>query len=206
MAQISPQVGNREFQHRYKARVEIRSIRASVAELLLEILIEIEWRRGNGNMSVQYGTWNLNGQPLGPGCHEKVSTLLAPYGPDSNEAYSESSVKILYRAFHTTKESRREIQPHISSSGAVITWDGRLDNRADLTSQLPDLVTVSSTDVAIIAAAYEKWGTNCFAKLIGDWALSIWQPVQRLLILAKDPIGTRHLYYSIDDNQVTWNL
>ncbi len=156
-------------------------------------------------MSVQYGTWNLNGQPLGPGCHEKVSTLLAPYGPDSNEAYSESSVKILYRAFHTTKESRREIQPHISSSGAVITWDGRLDNRADLTSQLPDLVTVSSTDVAIIAAAYEKWGTNCFAKLIGDWALSIWQPVQRLLILAKDPIGTRHLYYSIDDNQVTWS-
>ena len=48
------------------------------------------------------------------------------------------------------------------------------------------------------AASYEKWGANCFAKLIGDWALSIWNPSDRSLILAKDPIGTRHLYYSID--------
>ena len=55
------------------------------------------------------------------------------------------------------------------------------------------------------AAAYEKWGTNCFAKLIGDWALSIWNPLGRSLILAKDPIGTRHLYYSIDNGQVTWS-
>jgi asparagine synthase (glutamine-hydrolysing) len=59
--------------------------------------------------------------------------------------------------------------------------------------------------VAIVAAAYEKWGANCFAKLIGDWALSIWNPGNRSLILAKDPIGTRHLYYSFDNNQVTWS-
>jgi len=136
---------------------------------------------------------------------EKVSAVLAPYGPDSDESYSKGGVRILYRAFHTTKESHRETQPHISPSGAVITWDGRLDNRAELISELHDSLTIASTDVAIVAAAYEKWGADCFAKLVGDWALSIWNPVKRSLILAKDPIGTHHLFYSFDDHQVTWS-
>jgi len=156
-------------------------------------------------MSVQFGRWNWEGQPPTPDYIEKVGASLAPYGPDSNEAYSKDGVKILYRAFHTTKESRRETQPHISLSGAVLTWDGRLDNRAELISELRDSLTFRSTDVAIVAAAHEKWGTNCFARVIGDWALSVWNPNNRSLILAKDPIGTRHLYYSIDDNQVTWS-
>jgi len=156
-------------------------------------------------MSVQFGRWNFEGQPPAPDYIEKVSAALAPYGPDSNESYSNGGIRILYRAFHTTKESHREKQPLISSSGAVITWDGRLDNRAVLISELRDSLTVNSTDVAIVAAAYQKWGANCLGRLIGDWALSIWNPGERSLILAKDPIGTRHLYYSFDNNQVTWS-
>ena len=156
-------------------------------------------------MSVQFGRWNFEGQPPAPDYIEKVSATLAPYGPDSNESYSKGGVRILYRAFHTTQESRREKQPHSSPSGAVITWDGRLDNRAELISELRASLTVDSADVAIVAMAFEKWGANCFAKLIGDWALSMWNSGNRSLILAKDPIGTRHLYYSFDNHQITWS-
>src|SRR6202453_4978678 len=156
-------------------------------------------------MSVQFGRWNFEGQPPDPDYIDKASAALAPYGPDSIESYSANGVRILYCAFHTTKESRREKQPCISPSGAVITWDGRLDNRAELIEELRDVLALDSTDVAIVAAAYERWGADCFAKLIGDWALSIWNPGNRSLILAKDPIGTRHLYYSFDNNQVTWS-
>jgi len=156
-------------------------------------------------MSVQFGRWNWEGQPPAPDYIEKVSRVLAPYGPDSNESYSRDGINILYCAFHTTKESRRETQPHISPSGAVTTWDGRLDNRGELISELRDGLTFAPTDVAIVAAAYEKWGSDCFAKLIGDWALSVWNPNDCSLILAKDPIGTRHLYYSFNNSEVTWS-
>jgi asparagine synthase (glutamine-hydrolysing) len=156
-------------------------------------------------MSVQFGRWNFEGEPPAPDYIEKVSATLAPYGPDSNESYSKGGIRILYRAFHTTNESHREKQPYSSPSGAVITWDGRLDNRADLMNDLRDSLTVNSTDIAIIAASYEKWGANCLGKLIGDWALSIWNPRDRSVLLAKDPIGTRHLYYSFDDKQLTWS-
>jgi asparagine synthase (glutamine-hydrolysing) len=156
-------------------------------------------------MSVQFGRWNLEGRPPARDYIEKVCTILAPYGPDSNESYAEGGVKILYRAFHTTKESHRETQPHISTSGVVITWDGRLDNRAELIGELRDAVTKNSTDLAIVAAAYENWGMPCFARLIGDWGLSIWNPINRSLILATDAVGAKHLYYSFQTDHVTWS-
>src|SRR6267378_5379454 len=156
-------------------------------------------------MSVQFGRWNFDGKPVDRDYLEKAKASIAPYGPDDAGSYSKGNISILYHAFHTTKESRRETHPHVTASGAILTWDGRLDNRTDLIRHLRDIVTAASTDVAIVAAAYEYWGSDCFAMLIGDWALSLWDPHTRSLILAKDPIGTRHLYYSFDNDQVTWS-
>jgi asparagine synthase (glutamine-hydrolysing) len=156
-------------------------------------------------MSVQFGRWNFEGEPPAPEYIERVNAALAPYGPDSDESYSNGALTILYRAFHTTEESLREKQPCICPSGAVITWDGRLDNRSELINELRDSLTVNPTDVAIVAASYEKWGAECLGKLIGDWALSIWNPGEHSVLLAKDPIGTRHLYYSSDRDHATWS-
>jgi asparagine synthase (glutamine-hydrolysing) len=156
-------------------------------------------------MSVQFGRWNWDGKPVDQTFLAKVKPVIAAYGPDDEGAYAISNLSILYRAFHTTKESRRETQPHVTESGVVITWDGRLDNRAELIRHMRETLAISATDVSIVAAAYEEWGANCFAKLAGDWALSVWDGKSRSLLLAKDPIGTRHLYYSIDNDQVTWS-
>jgi asparagine synthase (glutamine-hydrolysing) len=156
-------------------------------------------------MSVQFGRWNFGGKPVDRDYLEKVKASIAPYGPDDAGSYWRDHVTIVYHAFHTTKESRRETQPYVTASGAVLTWDGRLDNRSDLIQQLRGVVVADPTDVEVVAAAYESWGSDCLAMLIGDWALSLWEPHTRSLILAKDPIGTRHLYYSFDSRQVTWS-
>jgi asparagine synthase (glutamine-hydrolysing) len=156
-------------------------------------------------MSIQFGRWNFEGQPPDADYIDKVRATLAPYGPDGNQSYAHGGLTILYFAFHTTTESQREIQPYISASGTAITWDGRLDNRAELISELRHATTCNSTDVTIVSVAYEQWGAKCFAKLIGDWALSIWDPNTYSLLLAKDPIGTRHLYYSVETDHITWS-
>lgn len=156
-------------------------------------------------MSVQFGRWNLDGKPVDQTYLAKVKPILAPYGPDDEGAYATTNLCIFYRAFHTTKESRSETQPHITKSGVVITWDGRLDNRVELIRRLRDTLTINATDVSIVAAAYDEWGADCLSKLVGDWALSFWDSNSHSLILAKDPIGTRHLYYSMDNDQVIWS-
>lgn len=156
-------------------------------------------------MSVQFGRWNIDGLPADRDYLAKAEKMLAPYGPDGGGAYIKDNVGILFRAFHTTKESRKEAQPHVTPSGAVVCWDGRLDNREELLRELRETTTADATDLLIVAGAYGRWGTKCFAKLIGDWALSISDPVSRSLLLAKDPIGTKHLYYSSDQKQITWS-
>ena len=156
-------------------------------------------------MSVQFGKWNFMGEHLSPDYLEQVSARLARYGPDSTNAHVAGGIGMIHCAFHTTWESRREVEPHISSSGAVILWDGRLDNRVELIRQVGNHLAIDSSDVEIVSAAHERWGTDCFAKLIGDWALSIWKPDARLLVLAKDFLGSRHLYYSLSDDHVTWS-
>ena len=155
-------------------------------------------------MSVQFGRYNFDGRPIDRNDLDQVRPVLAPYGPDSEHRLCKDTVGILYFSFHTTKESRREVQPHTSPSGTVITWDGRLDNREDLIRRLNGGLTAGATDLAIVTAAYEQWGTASFACLVGDWALSILDPKDRSLILAKDFLGARHLYYSVCEDHVSW--
>ncbi|MGB2624000.1 MAG: asparagine synthase-related protein [Candidatus Acidiferrum sp.] len=156
-------------------------------------------------MSIIFGRWNFDGEPVETGYIDKVRSTLAPYLPDESHSYSGGSVSILYDAFHTTRESRLEPQPLVTRTGSILTWDGRLDNREELLAQLKEPVSRDRADVSIVAAAYEKWETQCFAKLVGDWALSLWDPRNRSLTLARDPIGPRQLYYTFDKSQVTWS-
>jgi asparagine synthase (glutamine-hydrolysing) len=156
-------------------------------------------------MSVQFGRWTFSGQPADQDHVARVNSLLAPYGPDDHGSYTEAGVTMLYYAFHATEESRRETQPHISRAGAVITWDGRLDNREEFLLNQGNDLTHRATDVEIVADLYDKWGTDCFAKLLGDWALAIWDPNIQSVILTVDFAGTRHLCYSADKDQITWS-
>lgn len=156
-------------------------------------------------MSVLFGRWNFDGQAPSPEYVEKVSAILSPFGPDGKKRYDNGGLTILYHGFHTTKESHREVQPCVLPSGEVITWDGRLDNRRELIDELRGSLSSEATDLAIVSAAYEEWGIKCLGKLIGDWALSIWNPRERSLLLAKDPIGTRHLYYAMEKDYVAWS-
>jgi asparagine synthase (glutamine-hydrolysing) len=155
-------------------------------------------------MSVQFGKCNFDGETVTPEDLDQVRSVLAPYGPDGEGYVCKDNFAVLYRAFHATKESRREVQPHVMRVGAVLVWDGRLDNREELIRGLERKVSADSADVEIVAAAYELWGTGSFAKLMGDWAVSIWDMRNQSLTLAKDFVGTRHLYYSVEKEQVTW--
>jgi len=111
---------------------------------------------------------------------------------------------MLYRPFFTTLESRIERQPFVSSRGLVFTWDGRLDNREDLVPKLDAEIASSTTDVAIVAASFERWGTDSLRRLIGDWALAVWDPKEKTLLFARDYAGARNLYYYSSPRRVIW--
>lgn len=155
-------------------------------------------------MSVQFGNWiferhSNHALDLAP-----FRKHLAPYGPDGECHFHDEDTEILFYQMREIEEARSEEQPWQISAHQVLAWDGRLDNRADLLRELAGTATASDTDVAIVAAAYTRWDLACFPKLIGDWALSIWDSAQQQLILAKDFLGTRSLFYSVDRTHAQW--
>jgi asparagine synthase (glutamine-hydrolysing) len=156
-------------------------------------------------MSFQFGTWNFDSQPVDQNFLERVSSATTNYGPDGSGFYTKDGIGMLYRAFCTTKEARLEIQPRGSKRGNVIMWDGRLDNREELLGLLHDEEPIEETDAGIVVAAYNRWGTACLLKLMGDWAITIWHAQQKTLVLARDFAGPRHLYYSLAPGHIVWS-
>jgi asparagine synthase (glutamine-hydrolysing) len=156
-------------------------------------------------MSVQAGIWNLDGRPVDRKLLENLSDSLRQQGPDGESYYVDNSIALLYRPFHTTAESRREKQPYVSRRGFVLTWDGRLDNREVLVAELRSELESSPTDVAIFAAAFDRWDTDCFRRIVGDWAVSIWRPEQRELLFAADYMGIRHVFYFLKNDRIWWS-
>ncbi len=156
-------------------------------------------------MSAQAGVWNLDGKPVDEAFLAKLALAVEPYGPDGGNTYINGSMGMVYRPFHTTAESRVERQPYVTPRRTVVTWDGRLDNRDELISQLWEELTADRTDVAIVAAALERWGTDCFHRIIGDWAVSLWRPLERELVFACDYMAIRHIFYYLKKDRIWWS-
>lgn len=87
----------------------------------------------------------------------------------------------------------------------VLHWDGRLDNRSDLLLRLKDSLRGDTSNAALASAAYERWGTDGFVHLIGDWSLVLHDHPSRTVVLASDFAGVRPLYYCVQAGQVLWS-
>jgi asparagine synthase (glutamine-hydrolysing) len=155
-------------------------------------------------VSAQCGVWEFDGS-ADRDVLDQMSLTMQRLGPDGASEYVVDGVGMGYRAFSTTKESRLECQPYVSRQKNVLTWDGRLDNSQDLIRKLQGQREQYRTDVAIVMAAFEQWGDDFFRSLIGDWALALWKAADQELLLARDFVGVRHLYYRLERTRVTWS-
>jgi asparagine synthase (glutamine-hydrolysing) len=156
-------------------------------------------------MSALGGVYNFNGAPVEAAFLDRLASGLKSRGPDGCRSHASHSIGLVYRPFHTTRKSGSERQPSIASNGVAVCWDGRLDNRQELLEQLSEDLLGDSTDVGLVLAAYLKWGADCLPKLIGDYAIAIWDPSIRTLFLARDPFGSRPLYYQSTGGRLVWS-
>lgn len=156
-------------------------------------------------MSAQAGLFYFDLRPISSDLPRRLLESLREYGPDGHGAVTTPGLTMVYQAIHITPEDAEEEQPLRSTAGNIITWDGRIDNRDDLTMQLWREVGSRPSDAALALALYEKDGLNGLRNLVGDWSLAIWDEQMRAVILASDFAGSRALYYWHDSRVLHWS-
>ena len=156
-------------------------------------------------MSAIGGIVGFNGTLVDPDQSAIISSGLGQHGLDAGGDVRQRSVAMSHRAFHTNRLSRGERQPLVDTSGCILSWDGRIDNRGELLESLSNEFNDEQTDVAIVMAAFAKWGIHFLQRVIGDFALSLWDPKSNTLFLARDPVGARLLYYHVNDKRIVWS-
>lgn len=83
----------------------------------------------------------------------------------------------------------------------VIAYNGEIYNFLELRDELRacGVEFETGTDTEVLLRAYERWGTECFARFNGMWALCLWDARRKVLIASRDRFGVKPLYWTAVD-------
>ncbi|HVA80166.1 MAG TPA: asparagine synthase-related protein [Candidatus Binataceae bacterium] len=142
--------------------------------------------------------FNRDGRPADTAVLERM-LAAAPYrGRDGFGRITAGPVALGHAMLHATPESLHETQPLADETAAIVlTLDGRVDNRAELIAALKakGRPPRTDTDAELVLRAYQVWGEEFPRRIIGDFALVIWDGARRRLLCARDPVGVKTFYY-----------
>ncbi|MGB7035592.1 MAG: hypothetical protein WBD71_08695, partial [Xanthobacteraceae bacterium] len=127
-----------------------------------------------------------------------MTDALAHCGPDGRKFAIEGLAGIGQCSMRVTHEDQFDAQPlRDRAAGITLVADLRLDNREGLGATLgvgaADLRDMP--DSALLLRAYTKWGENCAEHLLGDFAFAIWDGRGAKLVLGRDHMGQRAIFY-----------
>jgi asparagine synthase (glutamine-hydrolysing) len=145
--------------------------------------------------------FNLDGRPAEPELIRAMLDAIAYRGPDGLNCWSRGAVALGHAMLRTTPESATETQPLVDErAGLVLVMDGRIDNREELEKELDarGFPPRAETDAEIALRAYECWGEEAPARILGDFALVIWDDRSQRLFCARDFAGIRPFYYCLN--------
>lgn len=89
-------------------------------------------------------------------------------------------------------------QPMFNRSKTLcIIYNGEIYNYLELKDELvkKGVTFISTSDTEVVLAAYEAWGTGCFKRFNGMWAMAIFDKARRKVVVSRDRFGKKPLYY-----------
>jgi asparagine synthase (glutamine-hydrolysing) len=136
---------------------------------------------------------------------EQMKGLLVHRGPDDHGSHVADGISLGHRRLSIVDLSEQGRQPLCNEDGTVwITFNGEIYNHRELRTRLEDKGHVfrSRTDTESIVHAYEEYGLEFVGHLTGMFALAIWDSRRRRLVLARDRLGIKPLYYTLEGTRV----
>ncbi len=135
----------------------------------------------------------------------RMKRALHKRGPDSDGSFFDSPLAFGHQRLAIIDLSDRAAQPmHDENSGVTLVFNGTIYNYPELREQLRQKGHIfrSSGDTEVILRAYLEWGVSCVERLQGMFAFAIWNSRRQQLLLARDRVGIKPLYYSLTHSRL----
>jgi asparagine synthase (glutamine-hydrolysing) len=139
------------------------------------------------------------------GLVERATASLAHRGPDDSgtvflraEGPKDLEIGLGNRRLAILDLSPLGHQPmHNPATGDWIIYNGEIYNFREIRGELEKSGAhfISHSDTEVVLRAYEHWGEECLPRFQGMFAFAIWDARRQRLLLARDPMGIKPLYY-----------
>jgi asparagine synthase (glutamine-hydrolysing) len=136
---------------------------------------------------------------VSPTLVKTMADAIRHRGPDDEGYYSAGQIALGFRRLSII-DLKSGHQPLANEDDSVwIVFNGEIYNYQELRSFLLSKghTFKTRTDTEVIVHLYEELGTDCLSKLRGMFAFAIWDAKMKTLLLARDRVGIKPLYYHL---------
>lgn len=133
---------------------------------------------------------------------QKMAHATAHRGPDATGFFSAPGISFGHNRLSVIDLSERANQPmHSPDARFTLTFNGEIYNYKELRSELESVWNFQTqSDSEVLLAGYATWGKDVLKKLKGIFAFAIWDAKLEELLLVRDHLGVKPLYYALKDD------
>jgi asparagine synthase (glutamine-hydrolysing) len=140
----------------------------------------------------------------------QMGDIMLHRGPDGGDVWldADNGVGLSHRRLAIVDLSDAGRQPMQSANGRfMITFNGEIYNYASIKAELENSAGVFNwrghSDTEVLLTAFEVWGVHTtLSKCIGMFAFALWDHKEKQLILGRDRLGEKPLYYAVFNNSL----
>jgi len=132
---------------------------------------------------------------------EKMLSTIRHRGPDDKGIFVDENISLGHARLSIIDLSEKGRQPMSNEKGDIwLSVNGEIYNHKELRETLAGKGHIfhSNSDSEVIIHAYEEYGLECIGRLRGMFAFALYDISKKQLLLARDPIGKKPLYYWYD--------
>lgn len=130
-----------------------------------------------------------------------MTDTLINRGPNAEGTYISNNVMFGHRRLIVVdpEGGKQPMKKVINGKEYVIIYNGELYNTEDLRKELikEGCTFKAYSDTEVLLVAYIKWGVDCIKKLNGIFAFAIYDENEKRVLLARDVMGVKPLFYTI---------
>ncbi len=150
------------------------------------------------------GIYNLDGRPVDKDLLKRMNNTLVHRGPDDEGYYLSSKVGLGHRRLSIIDLDTGK-QPMGNEDGSIqVVFNGEIYNFLELKKDLEGKGYYFRTrsDTETIICGYEEWGEDFVQRIRGMFAIALWDARRQKLLLIRDRVGKKPLYYYRDKDRI----